>query len=365
MYTFSFVDLIPYIIVLLYACFFNLCKIKSTNSTYAIYIVLLLFSALRFDVGWDYEAYVPVVEQRVELYRIENVEWLSKIIMSIAYKLNFTQLFFMINSLVAIYPIYYVSKRYSVLPVLSIYLFLCDPIFFINGLSIVRNASAFSLVFLAYHFLRQKKYLFAVISVLIAGGFHSSGYIGFILIFLNFIKLNRIATIIIFISSFFISEVFQQIIGGLNSEMLALKKLASYAAGEVETGPFLKIIIYGVAIFHLIFWKKLVAINKNNEFLIVLVCIGASIWSAMSFASTISFRFCIYFFLFNILLIPNYLYIDINYRKIVHQIILLGFGLYFLMNIGMYVNAYLNGSEKIGFIPYKLFFNQDYSQFNL
>jgi hypothetical protein len=366
-YQFDIIDLVPYLILFITAVFFGLNKIKNVNSAKAISLLLVLFSSIRYGVGYDYYAYLDLIGQKIADYNFERIEWLSKILMSIARSINFPQFYFIICAIFTIYPIYFISCRYSKYPSFSLLLYLLIPLFYLESFSIVRNAMAYSIVFFSIHFLYTKRYVLFCLIIIIAGGIHSSAYIGLLLPlvykFSHSLKIN----ISIFIISFCLSFSVLNILSNYSNLSYANAIIYYAEIHGREQGPYMKLIIYSLNILNLIFWKRLVIDNKNNHIYLSIVNIGTCLWIIFSFEGTISLRLSSYFLLFNILLIPSYLLIiKRRYSLIVKYAILIFFTLFFISSFYINIKGYVDKkSIRMSYLPYHTIFNpQRYENIN-
>lgn len=369
MYKFSFFDLIPYGLLLMTCLLLGLNKIKGLNSAGIICVVLILFSAIRYGVGYDYFAYVGLVEKQVPDYELLRVEWFSRLLMDLSYKIHFTQFYFIICSIFTILPIYYISKNYSVYPAFSLLLYFLHPIFYLDSFSIVRNALAYSIVCFSIHLLVNKRYLLYILSIVCAGGIHNSAYIGLIIPLIYYFRFGRKFNVLFFISIlFFSSAIVLGLFSFLANHFQVFDVILNYTElHEKQQGPFLKIIIYTLNIINLIFWNRLVAVNKMNRIFLNTVNFGTCLWMLFSFEATLSLRLSSYFLLFDILLLPSYMYI--YNQKFLHRaklaLTIFFFALFcssFYINVIGYVNK---KDDKISFLPYQtFFFHKDFKRYD-
>ncbi|MFR9649666.1 MAG: EpsG family protein, partial [Rikenellaceae bacterium] len=204
------------------------------------------------------------------------MEYLSQCIGDLAAYLNIDQVYFIINSFVAIYPIYYVVKRESVDPKISLLLLFLLPFLYLESFSIVRNSSAYAIVFLAIYQLNKGRFLIYLLFVFIASLFHSSGLVGLLFLPFKFIKFNRNITVVIFTISFFAGSFFVDIISLFSPDTYITTKLIAYASNDGGVGRFMKYFIILLNVVNLINWKQLIDFDKRNLLYLNLINIGAS-----------------------------------------------------------------------------------------
>ena len=143
----------------------------------AIFVLLLgSISALRYNVGYDYENYMALITGEADEHSFERLEWTSKMLMEFSRSLECPQFYFIITSLLIICPFAYIFYKESEDFCLSALLFYSLPIFFLSSLSLVRQSVACSFVFLMiYHLVKGNK-LFAFVFWLIACQFHITAF---------------------------------------------------------------------------------------------------------------------------------------------------------------------------------------------
>ncbi|MBA5685262.1 EpsG family protein [Photobacterium damselae subsp. damselae] len=160
--------------------------------------------AFRFDVGSDYQSYIEI------FYNIQNGN--SSYVEPGFYLLNyiFTNVrngwffVFLVSSFLTLYPLFKLSREYSVLLVFIIILFASGFIFRSNNL--VRQGIATSFLLLACSDLNSKKNNKFYFYIFIAGMFHYASFAFIMLKQLNKIKFNK--KVIIGISLFSIVSSF-------------------------------------------------------------------------------------------------------------------------------------------------------------
>lgn len=320
--------------------------------------LLFIFSSLRYGIGYDYFNYCEIIKKG------DNFEPLSHILANIARKSHCIQIFFIINSFLAIYPIYYVAKRKSEDACFTLLMYYLWPILFLESLSIVRNASAYSFIFLAWYFIQQKKFLKGLIWVIVAGLFHYSGFVGIALFFFYAYPLNKKSLFCIFLISFIIGEEIHILMQGLDYTIVEspiISKLLAYGNNGEDQGRFMKYIIIFISLLNIVYWNRLVRCNSQNKILLNLACFGGCLWVMLSFDKTISLRISSFFLIFQILIIPSYINIAmLYYRKIIRLLILVFFITYFSSGFIINILAYTPNS-KMSYIPYQtIFYHKNY-----
>jgi hypothetical protein len=137
---------------------------------------IFLISALRYNVGFDYEVYFDWARLGIDSFSVLSIEPLSKEILDLALYSGEPQLFFVISSLIIVGLFGYSYIRSSQLPALSILAFFCLPLLFLVSLTVIRQSMAAAVVFyaLTVHEDRKKS---AFVLLLLSGLLHYSAWI--------------------------------------------------------------------------------------------------------------------------------------------------------------------------------------------
>lgn len=357
-YEFSYIDLWPYVII---AFIFIICyNFKIRNSSKIIYSTLLMFSALRYDVGWDYTSYIEEMSEGYSSLMNGRLEFLSKYIFIIANYLNFYPFAFIFFAWLTLKLVEKSINKYSIDPLISWLVFYSLPLFFFASLSTIRQSLATAMILFSYQFLNKKQYLKFTLTILTASLFHSSALIGFLLFPLTLIPLNRSINLLILISSFFLSFFIKSLLStGFLSQLDILSRFQDfYIDAETSSPTKLQYLYYIIVGFNLFYYDRLVALDISNKKMITITTFGVFLFNILSFEPITSTRLSAFFLLFWIYIIPYYLLIfskgkGIVIQKIIFNMLLL-LSFYYLF---IYVEAYESRiQEKISFLPYKFWF---------
>lgn len=358
-----FYDFLPYILLVaicyLFACF----RTKNDTGLIAIFWAMLIFSAIRYNVGWDYPAYTQLVEGNIRDVEFDRIEWFSRLTMYIG-RYTFTQMYFIINSAIGMLCVYKISKRFSKDPALSLYLFLTFSLFFLMTMNVIRNCTAILVMMYACQMFFDKKYWRYIIFMILAAGFHASAYIGFLVPIIYYavfkLKFGMVANIVIFVASFGAGKAIEMVILAL-SDNPVVSAIAYYVLNNTEgSGNLYKYIFYLINLVFLLGWKRLVKLDDMNRLWITLINVGVCFWVALSFQYTLSLRMALSFIIWMIILVPSYIEtFKPASRKLVKQCIVIFFTLLFFTNLFLLARAYNEGViYQASFLPYKVFFFQ-------
>lgn len=244
------------------------------------FIVLAVFSGIRYKVGTDFEAYIYIYKY---ISKISFFEWLNSysldsmglvvfLIAKISSILGGVNYFFGIFSfLIAFLTIQTIRKEYSeIIQRMAIFIFLITG--FTEGFNGIRQYLAISICFWGLKYVYQKKFFNFILVILIAFSTHVTAICFFPVYFLwNKKKRNlvfdvktKLFLIIISFAVFFYKKILI-ILGG---------RFASYIKYSNETRNLSFYIILIWFFIFIIFWKKLSRVDKRNKLLIVMCFIG-------------------------------------------------------------------------------------------
>lgn len=294
----------------------NANKVKGLDLKKAVFALIFLFSALRFDVGWDYERYYKLIEKNIKFYdsQFERFEFFNRVLINISQYLDFTQLYFIITSFIIAFSFYKVFKKYSADFAISTLLFLSLPIFFFNSLSIIRQFVAVSIIFYGFTFIRNRNFFKFLVTVVVASMFHKSAIIGLVLYFLYNRRGHVYFFLVIYVLGFFSSDLIYWLVEHVLPQYL---KFLDKSIGEGGNKVLLLFQIIGFFILFLI--HKLKMNTKDNSFYFLAFYIGLFIWSSLAKYGHAGFRGSLYFTVFLLLLLPNIM-AEIKQKRFVVQI---------------------------------------------
>ncbi len=141
------------------------------------FIVLFVFSALRYNYGSDYtsyHAYFDHVKAGVENLEIEEVGfyYINKIFPNYYLMVAvFSAIFLIFIYKIIVHYLEPDEYKYAIL------IFLIDPYLFLMSLSMMRQAIAIVLFAIAIHFAREKKYIYYLLICLCAMTIHTSAIV--------------------------------------------------------------------------------------------------------------------------------------------------------------------------------------------
>lgn len=362
-YKFQWIDLFPYLLLVLLCISLSYLKYRKRDCSTLIFVALFLFSSLRYQTGYDYGNYLETIlaqdgEEKFEIL----VRWLISFSRTTHY-----QFFFIITSFLTLYPIYRLSKKYSLDPSLSLIVYLLFPIFYLESLSIIRNAVAFSFITYALDEYLERSYVKAILFYILAIGFHTSAILGILLVVIERIKLSRGLLILIYITSFFVSPIILSAVSSIQSDFGLFIKISNYAInGKVGAGATMAILINCIGVLSLVYWKRLEKLGRYNYLWLVYVMFGVIFWNCFGFEGTLRLRISSFFLIYLILLLPSFKYV---FKRISHiqmkGILTLFLLVVFMASFYININGHLKDLSKMSFLPYQTVLNRvEYTQYN-
>lgn len=290
---------------------------KYTNNV--CFIILFIFSAIRFDVGWDFQTYyllakkfeyfkysIFITESEVllemnqlledNLWEYFRMESLNKILYKVSWFFKSPQLLIALYSFLILFFIkkgldYKKKKDYGIW--LFFYSF---PIFYFHSLSAIRQGLAISIIFFSYKYIENKKIIKFILCIVIAGLFHKTALLLGIIYFIPYLNFKKEILVFLFFISFF-SEKFLKKILLLDLPLISEYKV--YILKAIGKGGrvifFLIILLYlGILIISYLD-KKFYEQNKNT---IIYTCLGCFIYIALINFGHLGSRMSEYFIIF-------------------------------------------------------------------
>ncbi len=324
------------------------------DSLKALLWIMLFFSIIRYGVGYDYYSYLNNILYEQEDFVYARLEPLSYFLVYVAKLTASPELYFAIYSILTIYPVYYVCKKWSVNPTYSLCVYLLFPSFYISSLDIIRNALAFSIVFLAMYFLYIKKIKVFLFCIFIATMSHSSAPIALILLAVNFLPKSKYFYMLIIVVSILLGETINKL--SFISSFPVFNSYVEYAK-EVGSMKYLMVIF---AILNYITWDK-VKKNEQGAYLLKIMSIGLSFFFLFMIDDTLSFRLSNYFLFSMIPLIPLQLQaLKMSYIKAKNISISFFITIIIFQNY-LVINDHLKTNERMSNYPYQtIFYKVDY-----
>lgn len=339
------------------SAFFFYCVSKGTSYSnqrkygQLSFVCIFLFAFFRYNIGSDYPSYWNIMTD--PSYNREEFEFISGAVIKLAYNIHFPPLAFVFFASLSLFCYKRVIVKYSSFQSLSWYFYFSFPLLFLNDCSTIRQAGAMGMFFMTFYFVDAKKMIGAVICVVLAIGFHRSGLMAVILLFLPLIKNFGLKTnITIFACSFLTGKGAEIIISHYFSNFEVAYRFLQYADKELDGFKIFQYVLFLINFFNLLFYERLTKIRQQNQLYISLVNIGLCFFNIFAFEPVTAQRLCTFFLLFEILLVTDYRYILSKYTKSIRFSTLLLFSSMFLLQI-MLVFSYIRAGMQV-LTPYDI-----------
>lgn len=352
--------MIPYFII-----FFLLVVLPLKNINKFAFILLLMFLSIRYNIGSDFPTYYKLGKEYEmfgtplfvtlndylggEGYLYYRVEFLNRILYQITWYLKNPQVLIFLYSFL---QLYFIKKGLDKQNIFSKYpwiLFFSFPIFMFSYMSIMRQAVAMSIVFYNYNNIIKKQYFKSFVFMIIAFLFHNSALCGLAL-YLTLLNIKIKIKYLLFLEGIFLG--FFIFLKKFGSNFSFLEKYVLFFTNNVRSGGgkvFYLILL--ISIFLMIFYKKILEYNKNDENLLNIVLVGSIFYLNIYLMGDIASRIGVYFIFFILYIIDDIINIFNNKRLMT---IMFVFCCFFLMNISLY----LDSKNSCVLSPYKVYFQE-------
>ncbi|WP_143315064.1 EpsG family protein [Clostridium sp. HBUAS56017] len=275
-------------------------KVKFNFTFKLALIIIFVFTAFRYGVGWDYKAYYNTIEYGVVTNIISRGEYATIFLVDISRRIGITNLYFFVNTFITLFFLSKTIKRYSKDYWMSLIIYLCFPLFYLNSLSVVRSFAALAIVFYGFKYIEKRKFVKYLILVVCASMFHKSALISIVFYFIFNLNLKtpKLITILALLPIFSV---------GLSN--IVIKYLPIYGVytqnTSIQEGTKAIIIFIILAIILLIFRKKIIAANTIVNGYYNIYFVGVSIYLMFFSQGTMGHRLSLYGTIFSVLLIPE------------------------------------------------------------
>ena len=315
----------------------------------ATYIFIFIFSALRFDVGYDYSMYYELISSNVKFFnaQINRIEFFSRQLILFSNYIGFYQFFFIITSLIILTFFYKAIKENSLDRWLSTLIFVCFPLFFFMSLSVVRQFMVVAILFYAFKYIKQRKFWSYFCVIILCAFLHKSSFFALPIYFLYGNFINKKIIVLIYVFGFFSSGILAFLIRVFS------ERYSIYLGEIAGEGGSLILVFFQIIGFLLlpIVYNFRDKDDKDFNFYLLTFYIGLFIWASLSKFGHAGIRGGLYYMSFTILLLPH-LKIKIKEYKIIRESIAIICFLFFFINI------YIGSRHKIkdANLPYQTYF---------
>lgn len=334
-------------IIVSYAVIQKITKKENKNIIFlnVAFVEMLLFIGLRdITVGTDLKNYIPYFN----LFKESDWNILFTIKLEPGYiifnkligLIGGENLFLFITALVSLIGVYFSIRKYSKDYFLSVFLYITMH-FYIFIFSGLRQAIAFSIVWVSLKYIIERKCVKFVLLVLLASTFHKTALIFLPMYFIATKKITK-RYMIVFLTTFILLFVFRVQIFSLITKFI----YTNYSVSQDDGGYKYLILLFAILIFSLFIRNRKKEDFMENDIFINMIMIAILIQSMSSVEGNIA-RLTMYYSYSMIFLIPNLIKCieDKRIRVMIKSVIYIFLLIYFIINIQ-------NGQS---YIPYKTF----------
>lgn len=276
-----------------------------------VFSVIAIFSGIRYGIGYDYFSYLSCcIRGSYRGFRFELIP-LQMVLLS---RLSFPFLFFLLTSFFIAFFYYKGIRKAGDDYILETIFYVCFPLLFYDQMGIIRQGMATAVVFYAISLQDdsmeyKKKTLFTRILLLfVAVLCHQSAIIAMLILF-PWGKIPSKMLWIMFISSFFLGFIVAPIVETMFAtelfDSIDEEKAMAYLEAGGEDSHIRQYMLYGIAVFSLLKYEKLIKKDNRNAYFIAILVLGASLYALFPGSSSLSKRVCMFFFSSAILVVPQ------------------------------------------------------------
>jgi hypothetical protein len=339
------------LLIIIFAGRYNIAGYRIVQARTGYFIacgIIIFISVFRFDIGFDYSQYYSLISPVPRIKRIENLEYLSKIIFYIANYFEEPLLIFILFGVINYGFIFYIIYKYSSSRYESLIVFFA--LFYFTTLSTIRQSIAVSIIFYGYRFIKTKKLFWYIIICLIAFNFHISAIIGLFLYPFYHLKYRYTISfsLLFFGGLYFLLPIF------LKNYFQKYLPYLEFQGIMNQSGNYIRIFYVGIFMYCLIIACVYNNFNKNAG-LFSIITLG--ILFPFILGSHTGGRISQYFLIYLILLIPNVnSKLNITKRVVVLSIFYIYFFIYLLTTV--------YASKSTEYVPYRFYFLTDTEKFS-
>ncbi|MDC7288822.1 EpsG family protein [Blautia schinkii] len=334
-----------------------ICRMNIKNNVIKLFLVIIppvFLATFRYNIGYDYGSYVLNYDNSFDITYESIIAGYETgdpiafyLITKIATVFNSERAYLMILAILSLIPgISYILREWNDVDIqqMIIFIYMFSP--FIFSLSACKQGIALGFLMFSLKFVYERKPIRFVLFVAVAFLFHSTAIV-FLLVYF-FINdggdLSTLKKVLIVVGCLFIIMNLQWVLGNVMNG-----RYETYAVDAVE-GRNRTFWLYSlITIIFFIFRTELIAIDKRNDLLIMMMAVGA-ICQYLGFSNAFAKRIGEYFLMVQVFLIPQCIFLfNDNSKKIAKLLI-------FIYVVVIFLIASPTASSGMGFVPYQFKF---------
>lgn len=273
-------------------------------------LLLILLSGLRgHTVGLDTVQYMVMYDEldlkTFSVFKLDyGIEWIFPLLMYIIKSLGLSyQVFIFVIDMILILPTMFVIYKYSTNKCLAVLTFYGLTLFPCLALAAERQAMAFGMLMIAYHFMMERKFLFFGIFIYLAFSCHMSAIVFAPCVIFMGLKMKRKYIFLLATAGLFVAAYAYTILSFMS---LYARQGDIYMTSNVESGGvryFLMLLLF--ALFALRY-RRILANDETMKVSFYIYAIALLLWQVCHFNPAL-YRLTFYFNFFLALYFPNLL----------------------------------------------------------
>lgn len=320
---------------------------KDRTFYFFMFAILFVFSAIRFQVGYDYPMYYQVaLDLPGSDYQYNRFEIFNKIIMGIGYFLNYPFVYFIVSSFIIVSLFANSIYKYSIYPALSVLMLFGYPHFFLDSFSFIRQWIAMAVCLYSLKFILSKNFLKYLLCVIVAVLFHKSALLFLIAYPLVYFKISKVKTIGFIAFSLLFGKFILGFLMHFDLPYVNYLILAKGAGGTKFAYLNIMVLLW-LMYFKPYFDKDSEKESSEYNLFYNFFLLGTTMSLVLIEFGHVAFRTSVYFVMVGIFILPNTLS-KIKQKKYLYFI----FGVVFLGMLLLNLQVGAKASKNL-FMPYK------------
>lgn len=306
-------------------------------------LFIILISAMRFNIGYDWSSYLNYIYPVYNPQYFKRLEPFNRLICSLAGSLQQPWILFTLYAIITYTLIGKTISDFSCAKYESLMIYIC--LYYLSGLSTIRQEIAVAVIFYGYRYIREKKLFKYFIICILAMCFHKTAIIALIFYPLYYLKLS-ICILLLFFFGVFFKFLLPILVGALLPMFLFYLEHGGISS---SSGNYQKIFYLLLFVYSFILHKK-----KGTYVGFLNIC---SIGCMLPFilGGHTGGRLGEYFLIYYSLLIP-----ECNKRLKIKYRVLFLFPLYVFFFMYLYTSVHANHSDE--YVPYRFYFLENLDQ---
>lgn len=332
-------------------------KVNTQNRLLKLLLVIIppvLLATFRYNIGYDYGSYIWAYNNAFDMTYESFLAGYEAgdpiayyLITKIATVFNSEQAYLMILAILSLIPgVSYILREWDDMDTqpMIIFIYMFSP--FIFSLSACKQGIALSILMFSLKYVYDRKPIKFAFCVAVAFLFHSTAIVFLLVYFFlnNKGDLSMLKKVLIVVGCLFVIMNLQWVLGNVMDG-----RYETYVIDSVEGKNRTFWLYTFITFIFLLFRTKLVAIDKRNELLIMMMVIG-TFCQYLGFSNAFAKRIGEYFLMAQVFLIPQCIYLFTeNSKKLANLLIV-------VYIVAIFLIANPTASSGMGFVPYQFKF---------